>query len=322
MSCGKGIFKRAYATIGVFDGIHRGHQLIFYQMLQRARHKGGRCVLVTFDPYPGEIFAPNNPIRRLQTEDQKRRFLVELGFEGMLVVGFSRELSQMSPGSFLDEILLAQLDLEELYVGYDFRFGRDREGGIEELESLSRSRGFRVFQVPALVDEGMPISSSRIRQALLAGDVASARRWLGRPHALEGRVVRGRGEGTRLLFPTANLELDPRILLPKDGVYVVQVEVETQVRGGVMNIGRRPTLTKSTFSNVEVHLFDWNLDLVGKTLQVHILTRIRSEKRFRSVEALKKAIQDDMSQARAALSRMGENTISEGDGVEQLRSVC
>jgi riboflavin kinase/FMN adenylyltransferase len=247
---------------------------------------------------------------------------MELGFDGMFEIGFSRELSKLPPGRFLDEIVLANLDLRELHIGYDFRFGHDRQGGFEELERLSRTRGFGVFQVPALVEGGLPISSSRIRKALLAGEVESAWRWLGRPHALEGRVVRGRGEGAKLLFPTANLELEPRILMPGDGVYVVQVEVEAQVRGGVMNIGRRPTLTRSRASVIEVHLLDWEDDLLGRTLQVHMLARLRGERRFPSLEALKGAIQADINRAREILARGGGNYRGEERGVERVRGVC
>ncbi|MBD3337050.1 MAG: riboflavin biosynthesis protein RibF [Candidatus Eisenbacteria bacterium] len=299
-------FPRCYASIGVFDGCHRGHQLIFQQVLSRAADGGGRPVVVTFDPYPGEVLAPERPAARLQSAGLKRRFLLEMGFRGILELVFSRAMARMEPRDFVEQVLLAHLDLVELHIGYDFRFGRDRGGGIEELESLGRSRGFQVTRVPALLEEGLPISSSRLRRALRDGDVEAAWRWLGRPHCLEGEVVRGRGEGSRILFPTANLKCDPRILLPRCGVYVVEAEVGDEVCGGVMNIGRRPTVTGGDGVHVEVHLFDWDRDVAGRTLQVFLLGWLRPEEHFASVDALRAAIAEDIARGRAHLSRLAQ----------------
>jgi riboflavin kinase/FMN adenylyltransferase len=292
------VFSKAVATIGVFDGIHRGHQMIFQQVLRRAEETRGSSVVVTFDPYPGEVFRPEVSGRRLQTPAQRRRLLLELGFHGVVELVFSTRMAQLSPAQFFENVLLAHADLRELYTGYDFRFGRDREGSFLELQALGAERGIEVLQVPALVEGGTPISSSRIRSALAEGDIDSANCLLGRPHALEGRVRRGRGEGARLLVPTANLEIDPRILLPQRGVYIVEADVEGRPLAGVMNVGCRPTLTRDEESHVEVHILDWDGDLVGKSLQVFMMRRLRPEARFPSLEALRSAIRADIARAR------------------------
>jgi riboflavin kinase/FMN adenylyltransferase len=296
-------FGKVVATIGVFDGLHRGHQLIFHQVLTRSEELGARPVVVTFDPYPVEVFRPDRPPERLQTPAQRRRLLLEMGFHGVLDLVFSSELARESPEGFVDQVLLGHLDLEELYTGYDFHFGRDRQGSIAELETLGAQRGFRVFQVPALVEEGLPISSSRVRDGLREGRVEWVSGLLGRAHALEGTVVRGRGEGGRLLVPTANIQVDPRILLPRKGVYVVEVDVDGRLWGGVMNVGRRPTLTDDRRCHVEVHVLDWEGDLLGRRVQVHLLKRLRREMRFPGLTALKSAIQNDIARAREWVGR-------------------
>lgn len=318
---GGDVFAKAVATIGVFDGVHRGHQLIFQQVLRRAQETAGSSVVVTFDPYPVEVFQPGSAAGRLQTSAQRRRLLLELGFHGIVELVFSRGLARLSPERFFREVLLACMDLRELYIGYDFRFGRDREGSFSDLQSLGAERGIHVLQVPALVEGGVPISSSRIRSALREGDVDSVNCWLGRPHVVEGRVGRGRGEGSRLLLPTANLEVDERILLPQRGVYVVEIDVAGRLLGGVMNVGRRPTLTDDEESHVEVHILDWDGDLLGRSLQVYVLKRLRPEVRFPHLEALRSAVQADILQAREWLGRPPGDRAS-GPGVEGSRTPC
>jgi riboflavin kinase/FMN adenylyltransferase len=278
---------------------------MFRSVREAARRIGGASVVVTFDPYPVEVFRPERRGSRLLTPAQKRRLTLELGLDEMLELPFSWELARIPADRFVDEILLEHLDLREIYVGYDFRFGRDREGDASTLRRLGESRGFRTIEVPPVMDGDLPISSSRIRAALAEGDVSAAAAWLDRPYAVEGIVVTGRGEGARLLVPTANLRTDRRLLLPGGGVYVADVEWGSGRRQGVVNIGRRPTLTEDVESTVEVHLLDWEGDLRGETLQVHLLHRLRREIKFPSLEALREAIRADVASARGWLSAGG-----------------
>jgi riboflavin kinase/FMN adenylyltransferase len=307
-------FPKVVACIGVFDGMHRGHQLIFYQVLNRAAELGGSAVVVTFDPYPVEVFRPEVGRQRLQNPAQKRRFLLESGFHGILELRFSREMAATGPVAFVEEVLLAHLELAELYVGYDFRFGQGRSGGIEELEALGERWGFRTVRVPALVDLGLPVSSSRIRKALEAGDLPLATRLLGRPHAVAGRVVPGQGLGGRHLVPTANLAVDPRVLRPRRGVYVAEADLEGELHPAVLNWGRRPTVGGSE-ETLEVHFLSEVPDLLGRELEIHLLEYLRPEREFGDLEELRKAIEQDIRRAKAWFQRAEAGWVAPLSGV-------
>jgi len=297
------------ATVGTFDGIHRGHQAVLAEIVRRARVGGpGRAsLLVTFDPHPLEVVNPSAAPRLLTLPDEKRALVAALGVERLEIVPFTPQLARLGPEEFVRDVLRARFGMEELVLGYDHGFGRGRSGDVELVRRLGREDGFTVDVVAAVQDDAQAISSSLIRTAVAHGDLASAERWLGRPYSLRGVVERGAGRGRTIGIPTINLAPpDPRKLLPPDGVYAVRVELpgkreEGQGKyGGMMNQGPRPTFGVHA-RGLEIHLFGFTGDLYGETVTVEWVRRLRDVQTFPSRQALVDQIERDAAAARAIL---------------------
>jgi len=291
------------ATVGTFDGIHRGHQAVLREVVRRAgQAAGGRTsLLVTFDPHPLEVVNPSAAPRLLTLSDEKRGLAAALGVERVEVVAFTPELARLGPEEFVRDVLRARFGMQELVLGYDHGFGRGRAGDVELVRRLAREDGFAMEVVAAVKDDGQPISSSLIRTAVAHGDLASAVRALGRPYSVRAVVERGAGRGRTIGVPTINLSSpDPRKLLPPDGVYAVRVEIDGKRYGGMMNQGPRPTFGVHA-RGIEIHLFDFTGDLYGATVTVEWVRRLRDTQTFASRQALVDQIERDAIAARAIL---------------------
>jgi riboflavin kinase/FMN adenylyltransferase len=283
-------------TLGVFDGLHLGHRAIVQTVVERASLIGATPTLITFDPHPRQALKPETAPPLLQTFHQKMEGLRLLGIEQVVVLEFNRELAATFAEDFVQRYIVDALQAREVYLGKGFAFGHERRGNIEMLKWISRQFGFYAAEVPEVQLRGRRISSTMIRMLLKAGRVNLARRMLGRPYGIEGLVTQGRGIGRKFLFPTANLELQNRVL-PADGVYVTLALVDGVWRRSVTNIGKRPTLGADAESKVEAHLIDFDGDLYGRTIRVRILHRLRGEKKFSGLDELRAQIMRDRERA-------------------------
>ena len=285
-------------TMGVFDGLHLGHQAIVRQVVERALLAGATPTLVTFDPHPRQVLRPDTAPPLLQTFHQKIEGLRLLGMQQVVVLHFTRELAAMTAEDFVRVYLHEALQAREVYLGKGFFFGRDRLGNIETLREISQRLGFFADEVGEVQLRGHRVSSTMIRRLLKAGRVNLARRMLGRPYGIEGVVVEGRKVGRQISFPTANLEIQNRVI-PADGVYVTLALVGNVWRRSVTNIGHRPTLVGDEESKVETHLIDFDHDLYGQTIRVRLLHRLRGEQKFADIDELRAQIARDCEHARA-----------------------
>lgn len=289
-------------TIGKFDGVHRGHQALIRQVLERARSTSRLSAVVTFDPPPPVVLRPEVPYLALTDLAERVRLIAALGVDVVAVCPFTRDLAQLPARAFA-AALCQRLKMVELWCGPDFAMGRGREGTVPVLRQLGSEMGFTVTTVAPLLVDGAVVSGSRIRALLAEGEVSAAARLLGRYPCVHGRVVPGDQRGRQLGVPTANLAVPPQRLIPRDGIYAVFVRWEAEVRGGVASIGTRPTFGGGP-RTVEVHLFDFSGDLYGRDLEVLFAERLRDELAFREVEALVSQMRQDIATARAILARL------------------
>ena len=290
---------RPLVTLGNFDGVHRGHQFVIHQVLERSRASGRPALLVTFHPHPLKVIRPDNAPPLLQTHEEKLARIEALGVEHVLVIPFTPAFAEIPAERFVRETLRDGLGASAVYVGNNFNFGRGRQGNLELLRKMGRELGFEVPEVRDFLVLGSPVSSSRVRRAVRSGEVELARELLGRPYAVTGRVVHGDARGTSLGFPTANLETSTE-LLPADGVYVTRARVQAEERGAVTNVGSRPTFRGATFA-IETHFLEPAADLYGLPMELGFLARLRPEVRFDSVDKLQKQIAEDVERARRFL---------------------
>lgn len=296
---------RSVLTVGTFDGVHLGHQAILRYLIERAERIGGAPTVVSFDPHPREVVTGEH-VPLLTTLDERAELLKAHGIERFVVLPFTRDLSNLSPETYVEQVLIGTVGLREIVIGYDHRFGKDRAGDRATLERLGAEHGFTVDVIPEQLVRDQTVSSSAIRRRLRAGDVTGAAAMLGRPYALTGLVVRGDQRGRTIGYPTANLRVHgERKLVPALGVYAVRVERGGERLGGMMNVGRRPTFETDGAVSVEVHLFDFAGDLYGERLRVHFVRRIRDEVKFDGVEALVARLREDEAESRDVL-RQGE----------------
>ena len=292
-------------TLGNFDGVHRGHQLLVQEALRCGRDSGLDVTVATFDPHPTSILAPERAPQALTTLAQKGEVLEALGVSRMVVIEFTRELAALTPEEFADAILVRRLGAGVVVAGAGFRFGRGRAGDIAMLSSLGAGLGFRVSEVAPLVDGGRPVSSTRVRQALAAGDVEVTRALLGRPFATDGVVVTGDGRGRTLGIPTANVVRENEAV-PADGVYAGWCRLRRgahtwgPVWPSVVSLGRRPTFG-GVEHRVEAHLMGFSGDVYGAFMRIEYWKRLRAERRFADAQALLAQVAVDMREAREAL---------------------
>jgi riboflavin kinase / FMN adenylyltransferase len=298
------IARPTVLTLGVFDGLHLGHQLIMKTIVERARATGAVPTVITFDPHPRALLHPESAPPLLQTFDQKIEALGVLGIEQTIVIHFDQGFAQIRAEDFLRAVIAERLHAKEVYLGCGFAFGHGREGNIELLRSVSQSLGFFADEVSEVRLRGRRVSSSRIRELLQQGHVNIARRMLGRPYGVEGRVVRGAERGAKLGFPTANLHPQNRVI-PRNGVYVTAALIDGQWRRSVTNIGTRPTFGSDNESSVETFVMNWSGDLYGDVVRVRFLHRLRAEKKFDSMDQLKSQIGRDVARAQNYFERQG-----------------
>jgi riboflavin kinase / FMN adenylyltransferase len=294
---------RAVVAIGIFDGVHKGHQELFARVRRAADREGSRSGVATFDPPPYGLLSGNPAPLEITPLREKIILLAELGIDRVLVVPFTRPMAGLPPERFVDEVLLSEFDLAGVVVGHDFRFGANRSGDSDLLRALGAARGFPVEVVAPVEQGGTRVSSTRLRESIASGRVEEAAGLTGRVFTIAGRVVRGRGLGTRQLVPTANLEVDPRQLLPGPGVYAVEVQTPSGRFAGAANVGRTPTLDAGHDRLIEVHLLDFEGDLLDALLSVGFLARLREEKTFSGLKALRAAIAQDIQAVRERLGR-------------------
>jgi riboflavin kinase/FMN adenylyltransferase len=290
-------------TVGTFDGVHRGHRDVVERLVARARALKIPSVLVTFDPHPLEIVNPAAAPLLLTTHDEKLEVLAETGIDYMAVVPFTPNLALYSAEAFVELVLRRCFRMRELLIGYDHGFGRQRAGNVNVLRTLGERDGFRVEVVDAVsTAEGQSVSSTSIRRAIAGGDLARAAESLGRPYSVSGKVIPGAQRGRTIGFPTINLgPPPPRKLLPPEGVYAVRVQTPRGPRGGMMNLGPRPTFGDAATS-LEAHLFDAAGDFYGAQVRIDFVKRLRETRKFASVEELKTQLAQDERDAKNALT--------------------
>ena len=298
---------RTVITVGTFDGVHRGHMDVLTRLVRRAGRAGLPSLLVTFEPHPLEVLNPAAAPLLLTTRDEKLALLADTGLDYVAIVPFSRELAAQSAEEFVDRVLRERFRMAELLIGHDHGFGRGREGDVDTLRTLGAARGFAVEVVPPVeTAAGEPVSSTRIRRALAAGDLHSAAASLGRDYAVSGRVVPGEARGRTLGFPTLNvLPESPRKLLPPDGVYAVDVATPRGRFGGMLNLGGRPTFGDER-RTIEAHLFDATGDFYGDLVRVGFVRRLRDTMKFDGIDALRAQLAADERDARRALTAVVE----------------
>ena len=289
-------------TVGTFDGVHRGHWAVLQEIGRRARESGRRSVLVTFHPHPLKIVRPDNAPLLLTTPAEKKEILAETGLDYAVFLSFNHILAAYSPRRFVEEILLGRLGVRELVIGYDHGFGKGRSGDVATLKRIGDELGFAVDVVSPIRAGETAVSSTRIRKALLEGDVERAREGLGRPYCVRGLVVRGEGRGRKLGFPTANLFVPMNgKLIPPPGVYAVGGCLRRGVFDGAIHIGPRPTFTGSR-PTIELHLLDFDEDIYGEEVRVEFIRHLREVRPFASASALVDQLKFDVEAARAALA--------------------
>ncbi len=288
-------------TIGNFDGVHRGHQKVIKRLVDGAKRDGVPSTVMTFDPHPRCVLAPDTCPLSLTTVDEQAEAMAELGVDNLVVMPFTRKLSQLTATQFMER-LTPKVPLRGLVIGYDFALGHQRRGDRAFLEHYGDSHGFIVEVITPHSIEGKIISSSRIRELLLDGQVAHAGRLLGRHYSIKSFVEHGTATGSRIGYPTANFAITPNKLVPKQGVYAVWVDIDRQSYPGAMNMGYRPTFGGTTLT-VEAFIFDFDKDIYQQMVRARFVQRIRDEKKFDSPEALVRQITKDVARARAILSR-------------------
>lgn len=304
-------------TVGTFDGVHRGHQAILSFLCDRADALRGVPTVLTFDPHPRSVVRSIN-VPLLTTIDERARALESFGIERMVVLPFTRDLAQYDPRAYVQDILWDTIGMQAIAVGYDHRFGRNRSGDVELLRTMGGEYGFSVEEIPPQSDDDEVISSSRIRTLLAEeGAVRNAAQLLGRPYTLSGTVVKGEQRGRTIGFPTANIRLaDARSCLPRRGVYATRVYGASlsEPEVGMCNIGVRPTFNDGPNPTIEVHLLDFTGDLYGETLCVEFVQRLRDERKFDSVDALRAQLSEDRSHCIRVIEAARSPASSKGCG--------
>ena len=284
-----GPIKKPFVTTGTFDGVHFGHRVILKKLIKQAKAEGGESVLLTFYPHPRMILFPeDNSLKLLTSQPEKIKLLEKLGIEHLIIIPFTTGFSRMKAFKFVRDILVNKIGVYKLIIGYDHQFGRNREGNLKQLEELAPLFEFEIEEIPAQDIDAVNISSTKIRNALMQGDIKSADEYLGYEYPISGEVIRGNQIGRSLGFPTANIQYNNHYkLIPANGVYAVEIRVKETTYRGMMNIGRRPTLSDHDAGlTLEVNIFNFDENIYGKVITVLLRRRIRNEIKFKNLEAL------------------------------------
>lgn len=288
-------FNAPILTLGTYDGVHLGHQEIIKALVDRAKSKGVESVLFTFDPHPRKVLYPDtNSVQLIDTIDEKLGKLEKLGLDTVILFPFTHAFSRLSAMEFVRDVLVHKIGVSEVHIGHDHHFGKNREGSFHELSELGELFNFKVHQIGPIQAHDVTISSTKIRNAIVAGEIQTAHDYLGVPFKISGKVLQGKQLGRTIGFPTANIgDIDTDKILPKNGVYAVQVTLDSKKYKGVMNVGVKPTVTENNQVTLEVYIFEFEQDIYYKELTVEFIQYIREEKRFDNLDELVNQIRED-----------------------------
>ena len=285
--------KRSVVTIGTFDGIHLGHQKILSRLIKSSKNKDLNSVVLTFFPHPRIILNKYNEVKMIDTLDEKIIHLNEIGIDSLVIHPFDKNFSLLSANQFIKDFLVDKLKIKHIIIGYDHRFGKGREASVTDLKNYADDYDFTVEEIKAQEIEKITVSSTKIRNSINQGDIKTTEKYLWRSVNLTGKIVKGDGLGKKINYPTANIFIEETYkIIPKDGVYLVETIIEDKLFNGMMNIGHRPTIGTNVKS-IEVHLFNFNEDIYGKVISIKMISKIRDEKKFSSIEALKEQLVKD-----------------------------
>ena len=280
-------------TLGTFDGVHKGHQKILKKLKSEAKKDCLKSVVLTFFPHPRTVLNPDFSLKLINTIEERSSLLEKSGIDILITHPFDKNFSELSPNEFVKNILVEKLNIKKILIGYDHRFGKDRTAGIEDLKRFGLKYGFQVIEISVEEQNKVSISSTKIRNSIAKGNIIKAESYLGYDFSLKGIVIKGNAIGRTLGFPTANLNIkEDYKLIPKKGVYLISTQLDNKIVYGMMNIGVKPTLELEKES-IEVNLFDWNKNLYGKEIKVSVINYVRNEKKFDSLNDLKKQIKLD-----------------------------
>jgi riboflavin kinase/FMN adenylyltransferase len=296
--------KKTIVTIGTFDGVHLGHAAILMKLTQNTQNETFESTVLTFFPHPRMVLQGKSDLKLLNTINEKIELLEKIGIDNLIIHPFDEKFAELNAEAFVSTILVDHLRVQKIIIGYDHRFGKNRTANIDDLISFGAQYGFEVEQISAQEIDEISISSTKIRTALEEGDIQLANEYLGYSYFLSGTVVKGKQLGRTIGFPTANISLEEDYkLVPQNGVYVVQAEIDCKTIYGMMNIGFNPTV-QGKQKTIEVHFFDFEADIYNRKIQVAILQRIRSEKKFESIELLTKQLEEDRNFSRNYLQNL------------------
>ena len=280
-------------TIGTFDGVHIGHQKIIQRLIEVGNNKGLTPTILTFFPHPRMVLQKDADIKLLNTLDEKKQILEQFGLKNLVVKKFTKEFSRLTAQEFVETVLVKQLNAKHVIIGYDHHFGRNRTANIDDLRAFGKQYNFEVEEITAQDINDVAVSSTKIRTALFEGEIQTANSYLGYPFVITGAVVKGKGLGRTINFPTANIAISENYkLIPKQGVYVIKSTINKETIFGMMNIGTNPTVNGKT-QTVEVNFFNFNENIYDKILTIEILERLRNEEKFESVDVLKQQLLKD-----------------------------
>lgn len=284
-------------TIGTFDGVHIGHQKIIKRLINTGKKEHLKSIILTFFPHPRMVLQKDSNIKLINTIKERHDILDALGLDYLLIKKFTKEFSRLSARDFVKDILIDKLNVKKVIIGYDHRFGRNRNADINDLKNFGEVYGFEVEEISAQDIDDVSVSSTKIRTALQDGDIKKANAYLGYNFMLSGTVTKGKGLGKQLLFPTANIAIEEDYkIIPKQGSYVVSAQINDKKVYGMMNIGMNPTVNGNA-QTIEVHFFDFEDDIYGEQIKIDLLNRLRDEEKFESVEALKDQLAKDKKTA-------------------------
>ena len=294
--------KSSVITIGTFDGVHVGHQQIIHRLVDTARKNDLQALVLTFFPHPRMVIQNDANIKLINTIDEKAKQLEQLGVDHLVVKEFTKSFSRLTALEYVRDILVNKLKVKHIIVGYDHHFGRNRTANINELKEFGAFYDFEVTEIEPQEVDDVAVSSTKIRSAILEGNIPKANKFLGYNFMLTGTVIKGKGLGKTLDFPTANIQIEAAYkLIPKHGVYVVKSQIKGVEVFGMMNIGKNPTVSEGNQTKIEVHFFDFSANLYGAVLKIELLDHLRSEIKFPNIEALKLQLEKDKVDATNAL---------------------
>lgn len=296
--------QKSIMTLGTFDGVHIGHQKIIQKLIQSTKHHACESLVLTFFPHPRMVLQDIQEIKLLNTIEERIQLLEASGLDNLVIHPFDQAFSRLSAEEFVSSILVDQFNIKKIIIGYDHRFGRNRTADINDLIEFGKQYDFEVEQISVQEIDAVSVSSTKIRKALLEGNIALANEYLGYAYLLTGTIAKGKGIGRTIGFPTANLSIEESYkLIPKNGVYIIQSKLNGKLQFGMMNIGFNPTVNGNSQS-IEIHFFDFDDDLYDKKIQIQILSRIRDEQKFENIDLLAEQLIKDKNVALAYSSTL------------------